>query len=374
MVAMVKLLLSLLIALVGCARLPNPTPPTGETPPPLYSTRRDGVYKGGALLPLYGVNWFGLETCDRAPHGLWSGRSVAEFLGQLKGFGFNALRLPVAPEVLRDQGTVASWAQIGDPAYPKSPLAGLHYVLEKAQGLGFYVLLDFHTFRCDLIGGQLPGRPFDPARGYTKGDWLADLERMARLSLDFPSVFGIDLANEPHNLTWSEWKALAQEGAQAVLGVNPRVLVAVEGVGNLSDNGGYPAFWGENLTEAQGDLGLGDRLLYLPHVYGPSVASQPYFNDPSFPENLPAIWDTHFGHLSRQRLPWGVGEFGGKYQGDDQRWQDRFVQYLKDKGVKVWFYWALNPNSGDTGGLLQDDWRTPVEAKITLLQKLMGAL
>ncbi|MCS6868178.1 hypothetical protein, partial [Thermus sp.] len=42
----------------------------GSSLQPLYSARPDGVYKGGALLPLYGLNWFGLETCDRAPHGL----------------------------------------------------------------------------------------------------------------------------------------------------------------------------------------------------------------------------------------------------------------------------------------------------------------
>lgn len=364
------LYLALLLGLSGCLAQTGREGGAGEVLP-LYSARPGGVYKGEAPLPLYGVNWFGLETCDRAPHGLWSGRSVADFLGQLKGLGFNALRLPVAPEVLRDQGTVASWAQAGDPAYPTSPLKGLRYVLEKAQGLGFYVLLDFHTFRCDLIGSNLPGKPFDPARGYTKDDWLADLRRLAGLSLEFPNVFGIDLANEPYNLTWTEWKALAQEGARAVLGVNPRVLVAVEGVGNLSPNGGYPAFWGENLAEARDDLGLGDRLLYLPHVYGPSVAAQPYFSDPSFPANMPAIWDAHFGHLSGRGLPWGVGEFGGTYEDQDRVWQEAFVDYLRAKGVRVWFYWALNPNSGDTGGLLQEDWRTPVEGKVRLLQRLM---
>ncbi|MCX7850851.1 DUF4832 domain-containing protein [Thermus sp.] len=345
----------------------------GPSFPPPYAARPDGVYKGGALLPLYGLNWFGLETCDRAPHGLWAGRSVGEFLAQVRGLGFNALRLPVSPEVLRDQGQVAPWARTGDPGYPQSPLAGLRYVLERAQGLGFHVLLDLHTFRCDLIGGNLPGRPFDPARGYTKGDWHADLRRLARLSLEFPNVFAIDLFNEPHGLTWSEWKALVQEAAQEVLKENPRILVAVEGVGNLSDHGGYPAFWGGNLKEATDDLGLGDRLLYLPHVYGPSVHAMPYFSHPSFPENLPPIWDLHFGHLSGRGLPWGVGEFGGRYTGQDQVWQDRFALYLWQKGVKVWFYWALNPNSGDTGGILQDDWRTPVEGKVNLLKGLMGA-
>jgi endoglucanase len=318
------------------------------------------------------VNWFGLETCDRAPHGLWSGRSVADFLAQVKGWGFTALRVPVSAQVLRDEGTVANWAQVGDPAYPTSPYQGLRYFLARAQEAGLYVLLDFHTFRCDLIGGGLPGRPFDPSRGYTRDDWFQDLRRMAGLSLEFPNVFGIDLTNEPHDLTWSEWRVLAQEGTAQVLAVNPRILVAVEGVGNLSNNGGYPVFWGENLTEATDDLGLGDRLLYLPHAYGPSVHAMPYFADPSFPGNMPAIWETHFGHLSGRRLPWGVGEFGGRYEGQDRVWQDAFVDYLLAKGVKVWFYWALNPNSGDTGGLLQDDWRTPVDDKLNLLRRLMG--
>jgi hypothetical protein len=76
---------------------------TGSTP--VYATRPDGVYRDGVRIPLYGVNWFGLETCDRAPHGLWSGRSVADFLAQVKGWGFTALRVPVSPQVLRDEGT-----------------------------------------------------------------------------------------------------------------------------------------------------------------------------------------------------------------------------------------------------------------------------
>lgn len=67
----------LLLALSGCAG--SPSPPSSGSPQPLYAARPDGVYKDGVPLPLYGVNWFGLETCDRAPHGLWSGRSVADF-------------------------------------------------------------------------------------------------------------------------------------------------------------------------------------------------------------------------------------------------------------------------------------------------------
>ena len=34
------------------------------------------------------------------------------------------------------------------------------------------------------------------------------------------------------------------------------------------------------------------------------------------------------------------------------------------------FYWCLNPNSGDTGGLLGDDWTTPDEGKLALLARV----
>ena len=116
-----------------------------------------------------------METCDRAPHGLWSGRSVVDFLTQLKGWGFNALRIPVSPQVLRNEGTVANWTQVGDPDYPQEPFEGLKYFLRRTQ-----------------------------KRGYTKQDWFQDLRRMAQLSLEFPNIFGIDLANKPYNLTWVE--------------------------------------------------------------------------------------------------------------------------------------------------------------------------
>ncbi|HAJ63533.1 MAG TPA: glycoside hydrolase, partial [Cyanobacteria bacterium UBA8543] len=36
-------------------------------------------------------------------------------------------------------------------------------------------------------------------------------------------------------------------------------------------------------------------------------------------------------------------------------------------------YWSWNPNSGDTGGILQDDWQTVQTAKQELLQGLLSA-
>ena len=35
-------------------------------------------------------------------------------------------------------------------------------------------------------------------------------------------------------------------------------------------------------------------------------------------------------------------------------------------------YWSFNPNSGDTGGLVTDDWVTPQRDKLEALRPLLG--
>ena len=48
------------------------------------------------------------------------------------------------------------------------------------------------------------------------------------------------------------------------------------------------------------------------------------------------------------------------------------MQYL-DQNKISFAYWSFNPNSGDTGGLVGDDWSTPQRAKLDLLKPLLGA-
>jgi len=339
------------------------------------SWRAEGsrVYLGDRQVPVWGLNWFGLETPDRAPHGLWA-RPLAEFVDQALMLGFTALRIPVSPSSIRPGNASASWANRGDIDTGREQLEAL---LDLCRARGMRVLLDFHTCDASRIGGSLPGSPVACA-GYDRAQWLADLRELAALAERYhPAVMGVDLCNEPHALRWSEWRELATAGGEAVLCRNPRVLVFVEGVGNASDNGGSSVFWGENLTEAAAmPVGLPrERLVYSPHVYGPSVARMPYFSAPDFPRNLPAIWDVHFGHLQRAGHNVLIGEFCGWY--DDARamgdvaWQDAVVDWMRTRDLRGFFYWALNANSGDTGGVLQDDWRTPNARKLALLQRLM---
>jgi len=108
-------------------------------------------------------------------------------------------------------------------------------------------------------------------------------------------------------------------------------------------------WWGGNLEpQACAPLRIPDnKLVFSPHVYGPDVYAQPYFSDPTFPANMPAIWDQHFGFLADQGRLLAPGEFGGRYgQGGDPAdvdWQNALIDYFIDKDICDFFYWICAP-------------------------------
>jgi hypothetical protein len=80
-----------------------------------------------------------------------------------------------------------------------------------------------------------------------------------------------------------------------------------------------------------------------------------------------------------------VGEFGTKFEStSDKIWLDALVKYMQGGitgGVlppgqqgPSWTYWSWNPNSGDTGGILADDWKTVNQAKLNIIQPMQFAL
>ena len=112
-----------------------------------------------------------------------------------------------------------------------------------------------------------------------------------------------------------------------------------------------------------------DKLVYSPHDYGPGVWQQSWFKASDFPANLPKVWDDHWAYLQREHLAAVLlGEFGGRSVGQDTEgtWQRSLVTYLKQTGIS-YTYWSWNPNSGDTGGVLKDDWSTIDQAKLGIL-------
>ena len=98
-------LLSLVVALI--AGLASTTPVVAEAGLPALPLSTDGneiVDSKGRTVVLQGVNWFGFETANHVPHGLWS-RDYRDMLRQIKREGFNTIRLPFSLEAVRSADT-----------------------------------------------------------------------------------------------------------------------------------------------------------------------------------------------------------------------------------------------------------------------------
>ncbi|CAD2243792.1 cellulase family glycosylhydrolase [Xanthomonas arboricola] len=338
------------------------------------------VDDSGKVVQLKGVNVFGFETGNHVMHGLWA-RNWKDMINQMQGLGFNAVRLPFCPATLRSSTMPTSIDySLNADLQGLSSLQILDKVINEFNARGMYVLLDHHTPDCAAISELWY------TGSYSEAQWLDDLRFVANRYKNVPSVIGLDLKNEPHGAaTWgtgnaaTDWNKAAERGSAAVLAVAPKWIIAVEGITDnpvCSTNGGI--FWGGNLQPlACTPLNIpANRLLLAPHVYGPDVYAQAYFNDSNFPNNMPAIWDRHFGQFAGTYALL-LGEFGGKYgEGDarDKVWQDALVKYLRSKGINEGFYWSWNPNSGDTGGILRDDWTSVREDKMALLRTLWGTV
>src|SRR5207245_10810800 len=75
------------------------------------------------------------------------------------------------------------------------------------------------------------------------------------------------------------------------------------------------------------------------------------------------------------REPVFDGEFGGKEvdRGKEGNWIHTLMAYIRAHGLSYTF-WCLNPNSGDTGGLLKNNWTTVSAAKMALLRTDLAPL
>lgn len=336
-----------------------------------------------------GVNWFGMETPNFAPHGLWA-RNYRDMMDQMKDLGFNTIRLPYSNELF-DAGSTPNGIDfaLNPELQGLSGLQIMDEIVEYAGEIGLRIFLDHH--RSDA-GAGANGSGLWYTQDYPESRWIDDWVMLAERYAGNPTVIGADLHNEPHGpAQWgngdlaTDWRLAAERAGNAILEVNPEWLIIVEGV-ESGPSGNY--WWGGNLSNA-GEfpvrLDVANRLVYSPHDYPSTVFNQEWFSDPDFPNNLPEIWDANWGYLFKQEIaPVLLGEFGSKFEIESDRiWAETLVQYLGgdfdidgasdlntgELGVS-WTWWSWNPNSGDTGGILQDDWTSVHENKLEQLEPI----
>jgi endoglucanase len=370
-----------------------------------------------------------------------SGRTYMQDVNEFKAMGINVVRIPLVHQTLDandPQGKAPNLKNDPSVVIANSRLA-LETVIKDLNDAGLYVLLDIHSCS-NYVGwraGRLDARPpyvdanrdnYDFTRedsscaasnnpssvtrvqAYNETLWLQDLQTLAGMqsSLGVSNIMGIDIFNEPWDYTWAEWSTLAEDAYTTINAVNPNVLIFVQGVSATAENqdgtpdtitqvpygGNVIPNWGGNLYEAGANPPNipKDRLVFSPHVYGPSVYVGAQFMDPAQPQcaglegdpagdaqcNIvisPTLlqqgWDDHWGYLKAMGYAVVIGEFGGNpdwpggkaslrdqnrysYLTDktvDWQWQTAFVNYLISKGITDTIYWSINPESGDTGGL-----------------------
>jgi len=374
-----------LVAVVMSGLMGAPSPANAADAPtyPLHTQGNKIVDAQGKTVIWQGVNWFGLETATQAPHGLWS-RDYKDMLAQISSLGFNTIRVPFSLEAMRGSTTSGIDYGAGKNAElkGKTPIQVMDAVIAEADRLGMMIILDNHSqsndgFMFDLWYGQ---------GGFTESDWVATWQMLARRYAKTANVVAFDLKNEPHgSATWgdggaTDWRRAAERAGNAVLAIAPDKLIIVEGIeGQVA--GGQKLdrhWWGGNLEGVRQNpvrLSKANRLVYSPHEYGPGVFAQPWFSDPNMASILADRWEKGFGFIHTQNIaPLFIGEFGAKSVSKttvEGRWINQFTDYLAATGIS-WTFWSWNPNSGDTGGVLTDDWNSVHTDKMALLTKLMG--
>ncbi len=337
----------------------------------------------GKEVRLTGVNWFGFETQTYFPHGIWT-RDMKSVLQQIKDLGFNTIRLPWCNEML-NPGVTINVNSFGTDAYTgvspmnveesqvETPIELMDILVQWCQDNDIKIVLDNHSRAADGFLNEA----FWYTDQYSEQRWINDWLFMAERYKTFSAVIGMDLNNEPHGSTWgnsnpaTDWNKAAERCGNAILEVNPNVLIIVEGVGEFQ---GDSYWWGGQLMGAAQypiQLSNQNKLMYSAHEYGPEVAPQDWFTAQNFPQNMPQLWQDHFHYLYENGTsPLFIGEFGIKdqnaFNGIAFTWFTEWMDFMGD--IYSWTFWTMNPNSGDTGGILQDDWATVNEWKMDVLR------
>ncbi|MEW5858446.1 MAG: cellulase family glycosylhydrolase [Cyanobacteriota bacterium] len=358
----------------------NKADATSTINPPLSTRDSQIVDSKNQPVLLRGVNWFGIESEIHAPHGLWK-RDYKDMLAQIKSLGYNAIRLPYSVQSLRSDKVSGIDFSLGSnkDLEGKTPLEVMDRIVQEAEQQGILILLDSHRLNDQRIPELWYGD------GFTEADWIDTWKMLATRYKNQLNVIGADLKNEPHGqASWgtnnpeTDWRLAAERAGNAILAINPNWLIVVEGVEKNVPGQKLSGHWqGGNLEGVKRDpvrLSVANKLVYSPHEYGPGVYDQPWFSDPTFPKNLYYRWETGFHYIATQKIaPILIGEFGGHQVDSNSKegiWQQQLVDYIAKENLSF-TYWSWNPNSADTGGILQDDWQSVNAAKQQMLARLL---
>jgi len=341
-----------------------------------FKVKNGYIYdKNWIKVNLFWINWFWFETKNHVMHWLWS-RNWLSMIKQMKGLWFNSVRIPVCPSTIHWVAVNSINYDINKDLKWLNSLEILDKMVETFSKEWFYILLDMHRPDCNAIS-ETPQISW-----YSLKSWNNDLSYLTKRYKNIPNVIWIDIKNEPHwKSKWgngdinTDWKLQAEYVSKDILKNNPDILIFVEWI----EKNDWKCEWNKNHwwwwnIEPISCYPLKipkSNLVLSPHIYWPSVYNQAYFNESTFPKNMPAIWEKQIGRFVWEYpiVPW---EFGWKYDWKDKIWQKEMINWFKKKDICTFYFWSWNPNSWDTGWILKDDWKNINTEKDNNLKRLMS--
>ncbi len=345
---------------------------------PLHTNGRWIVDSNGNRVKLNGVNWYGAEEEDFVPAGLEL-ESLDSIAAGIRGMGFNTVRLPWSNQLVETNPVVSNYAVAANPQFEGAHAMDVFdAVVEALARHGVMIILDNHMSNANWCCSNTDGNTLWYNAQYPESSWIADWETMAARYKNQPAVIGADLRNEPrYNATWggspsTDWRAAAERGGNAVLSVNPNLLIFVEGVSYAGDLTG--------VAQLPVALNVPNRLVYEAHDY--SNYQSNYSTYAEFTQQVNSAWGYIMTAGQSYTAPVWLGEFGTCHtsvsgclantsSGSMGFWFSSLLQYVSQNDVD-WTYWALNGTeatgssrvygSEETYGVFDPYWNAPALA------------
>lgn len=389
-------------AMGGRAAGPFADPPSGVGY--WHTSGTSIVDDSGRPVRIAGVTWYGMESSYWVPAGL-DQRPYTAIMDMIKKLGYNTVRLPYSNELVETNPIVSQRINKNPQFRGVHAMQVMDAIVHYAQRIGLKIILDDH--RSEAARPKRVNYLVDPlwyTPAYPQSAWIHDWETLAQRYLRDNAVIGFDLRNEPHtngpgpwNLhaylnqgaTWgpyngvdnpaTDWRLAAEAAGNAVLAINPHLLIFVEGVQLYPDagqpNGVASYWWGSILTPVKQYpviLDIPHQLVYSPHDWGPWKWNMPWFQNMTY-ASLQRVWHTYWSFIlddprSAYAAPIWLGEFGTcsdnpdcvDGSGNQAQWFHLLLRYLKEHPNIGWSFFALNGrNSNDhvtNNGLLSRWW------------------
>ena len=369
---------------IACAQAQTPSPTTDSAPQacapeqpapalPLHTSGTQIVDANNQPFKLSGVAWYGSEGEDFVVGGLQL-EPLDAIARRIRCLGFNAVRLPWSNEMYESNPKVPDYALTANPQ-----LMGMHalavytQVVDALAAQGLFVILDNHNSNAEWCCSD-DGNDLWYNADYPESSWIADWEGMAKRFKNVPQVVAADLRNEPRvTATWggssaTDWHAAAERGGAAVLSVNPKLLIMVEGVSYSLDLTG--------VASLPVVLPIANKLVYSPHDY-PFDHSN-YMTASQLQAQLTTAWGYIVTPSQSYTAPIWLGEFGNCHTDStcitdttadsSGLWFSAIRQYIQQTGIS-WSWWAINGTettgagrtfgSEETYGVLNPYWNAP---------------